>query len=112
MNSIFTARHQTSDLGVIPDNYILVVLGQDDPELMGYELSSARLSLGAGEQDDVYLSDVGVVPEHIEMIFLDDRITVLKASEAIWLDGKPVNQFPFDWPANSVVSLGPETHLA
>ena len=112
MNSVFTTHNEALGLVGASDAYILVVLGQDDPELMGYELCSARLRLGAGEKDDVYLSDVGVVPEHIEMIFLDDRITVLKASESIWIDGEPVTRFPFDWSPDSVLSCGPETHLA
>jgi hypothetical protein len=112
MNSVIATHSKGSDQVATSDNYILVLLGQDDPEAMGYELSSARLSLGAGEKDDVYLADVGVVPEHIEMIFLDDRITVLKASKSIWVDGEPMTRFPFDWSLNSVLSCGPETHLA
>lgn len=112
MNSIVSAQHVASSRGQIPNAFILVVLAQEDPEAMGYELTSARLSLGAGENDDVYLADVGVVPGHIEMIFLDGRITVLRASETIWSDGERVSHFPFEWPAQSILSFGPDTHLS
>ncbi|MEK9822054.1 MAG: hypothetical protein VW831_06740 [Gammaproteobacteria bacterium] len=112
MNSIVSAQHVASSTSQVVEDFILVVLGQEDPEAMGYELTSARLSLGAGEKDDVYLADVGVVPGHIEMIFLDGRITVLSASEAIWADGERLSHFPFEWPAQSTLSFGPDTHLS
>ena len=93
-------------------DYLLVILDESREEPLGFDLSSARLSLGAGEDDDIYLADVGVVPGHVEMIFLDGHITLLSAAEAIWIDGQPVARFPCEWPPLSVMSFSAGTHLA
>ena len=92
--------------------HMLVILGQPNPDHVGFELSSARLSVGAGDNDDVYLADVGVVPGHVEMIFLEGSITVLSAAEKIWIDGEAATKFPFDWQPLSTMSFGPDTHLS
>ena len=103
---------RASSLGKSAHGYLLVILGQPEPDEIGFELSSARLSVGAGENDDVYVSDVGVVPGHVDMIFLDGHVTVLSAAETIYIDGQVVTKFPFDWPPLSTLSFGPDTHLA
>ena len=43
-------------------DYTLVILGSTDEVPPGYLLGASRLSLGAGEADDVYLAGVGVAP--------------------------------------------------
>lgn len=90
----------------------LVVLNQDGEESPGLMLGDSRLSLGAGNEDDVYLTGVGVVPAHLRMVFLEGRMTLLAAAEAVRIDGEPVLAFPADIAPLQVISLGPDTHLA
>lgn len=93
-------------------DYTLVVLGLPGEAPPGYLLEASRLSLGAGEADDVFLSGVGVVPGHVQLIFLDRRITLLSASEEIRLNGQAIERFPVEWPALQALSLSPDTHLS
>lgn len=91
---------------------MLVVLGSDGDDRPGFMLGDARLSLGAGADDDVYLTGVGVVPGHLRLIFLEGRVTLLSAAEEVRVDGHPVEAYPFDLKPLQVVSLSPDTHLA
>lgn len=103
------ARREPSLDGV---GSVLVVLGNDGDDRPGFMLGDARLSLGAGSDDDVYLTGVGVVPGHLKLIFLEGRMTLLSAVEEVRVDGQPVAGFPFDLTPLQVVSLGPDTHLS
>ena len=47
-------------LGDLASNSVLVVLGDDGEDRPGFMLGDSRLSLGAGAEDDVYLTGVGV----------------------------------------------------
>lgn len=99
----------TADLG---EGSVLVVLGSEGGDRPGFMLGDSRLSLGAGTDDDVYLTGVGVVPGHLRLIFLEGRVTLLSAAEAVRVDGKPVETYPLDLKPMQVISLGPDTHLA
>lgn len=90
----------------------LVILGDSAETPPGIELGPSRLTLGAGEDDDVFLSGVGVVPGHVQMVFLDGRATVLRATQDIRIDGQAVAQFPVDLQPLQVLSLSADTHLA
>jgi hypothetical protein len=90
----------------------LVILGDAAQAPPGVELGPSRLTLGAGEDDDVFLSGVGVVPGHVQMVFLDGRATVLRATQDIRIDGQAVSQFPVDLHPLQVLSLSADTHLA
>jgi len=93
--------------------FTLVVLGgADDGERPGFHLGASRLSLGAGESDDVFLTGVGVVPGHVQLIFLEGRVTLLAAAEEVRVDGKAVTVFPFELKPLQPISLSPDTHLA
>lgn len=91
---------------------VLVVLGDDSADRPGFMLGDARLSLGAGAEDDVYLNGVGVVPGHLRLVFLEGRITLLSAVEEVRVDGQAVDTYPFDVQPQQVISLSPDTHLA
>jgi len=93
-------------------DYTLVILGSGDEVPPGYLLGASRLSLGAGEADDVFLSGVGIVPGHVRMVFLDGQLTVLSASEEVRIDGLTVASFPVDLQPLQTLSLSPDTHLA
>ena len=90
----------------------LVVLGSDDAEPLGFHLGASRLSVGAGENDDVFLTGVGVVPSHVQLIFLEGRVTLLSAAEEVRVDGQAVTSYPFDLKPLQPLSLSPDTHLA
>ena len=92
--------------------YTLVILGAPDEAPPGFLLGPARLSVGAGDADDVFLSGVGVVPGHVRMIFLEGRLTLLSATEEVRIDGKPVSTFPAELAPLQTLSLSPDTHLA
>ncbi len=92
--------------------YTLVILGSGDEVPPGYLLGASRLSLGAGEADDVFLSGVGIVPGHVRMVFLDGQLTVLSASEEVRIQGLTVTTFPVDLQPLQTLSLSPDTHLA
>jgi len=98
-----------TDLGSGP---VLVVLGDEGEDRPGFMLGDARLSLGAGGDDDVYLTGVGVVPGHLRLIFLEGRVTLLSAAESVRVDGQPVAAYPVDLQPLQVISLGPDTHIA
>jgi hypothetical protein len=91
---------------------ILVILGGQDESPPGFLLAASRLVIGAGEQDDVFLSGVGVVPSHLQVVYVDGRMTVLSAAQEIRVDGVPVNAFPFDWMPLQVLSLSHDTHVS
>jgi hypothetical protein len=91
---------------------ILVILGGEDASPPGFLLGASRLVIGAGEQDDVFLSGVGVVPSHLRVVFVDGRITVLSAAQEIRVDGVPVSAYPFDWMPLQVLSLSHDTHVS
>lgn len=93
-------------------DHTLVVLGSADEVPPGYLLSASRLSLGAGEGDDVYLSGVGVAPGHVRLVYLDGQVTLLSASEEVRIDGVVVQQFPAELRPLQTLSLSPDTHLA
>lgn len=93
-------------------DYTLVILGSGDGVPPGYLLGASRLSLGAGEADDVFLSGVGIVPGHVRMVFLDGQLTLLSASEAVRIDGMAVTDFPVDLQPLQTLSLSADTHLA
>lgn len=100
-------------LGHDQQEYTLVVLGQPMAEHPpGFLLGAARLSLGAGEADDVFLSGVGVVPGHVRLVFLDGQITLLSATEEVRIDGQPVVAYPVELKPLQTLSLSPDTHLA
>jgi hypothetical protein len=90
---------------------VLVVLGNEGEDRPGFMLGDSRLSLGAGTDDDVYLTGVGVVPGHLRLIFLEGRMTLLWAAETVRVDGQPVEVYPLDLKPLQVFSLGPDTHL-
>lgn len=90
---------------------ILVILGSEEASPPGFLLGASRLVVGAGEQDDVFLSGVGVVPSHLRLIFVDDRITILAASQEIRINGVVVDQFPIDLEPLQVLSLSADTHI-
>jgi hypothetical protein len=92
--------------------FSLVILGDEAHAPPGVELGPSRLTLGAGENDDVFLSGVGVVPGHVQMVFLDGQATVLRATQDIRIDGQAVAQFPVDLKPLQVLSLSADTHLA
>ena len=93
--------------------FTLVVLGGgNDGERPGFHLGASRLSLGAGESDDVFLTGVGVVPGHVQLIFLEGRVTLLAAAEEVRVDGQAVTNFPFELKPLQPISLSPDTHLA
>lgn len=93
-------------------DYTLVILGSTDEVPPGYLLGASRLSLGAGEADDVYLAGVGVAPGHVRLVFLDGQVTLLSASEEVRIDGVPVVNFPAELQPLQTLSLSPDTHLA
>lgn len=93
-------------------DYTLVVLGSADDVPPGYLLGASRLSLGAGEADDVYLSGVGVAPGHVRLVFLDGQVTLLSASAEVRIDGVAVTGFPAELLPLQTLSLSPDTHLA
>ena len=92
--------------------WLLVVLGPPDQVPQGLQLGDSRLTLGAGEQDDVFLAGVGVVPAHLKLIFVEGRITLLSATEEVRVDGVTVPGYPFDLQPLQALSLSPDTHLA
>jgi hypothetical protein len=94
------------------DEFTLVVLGSDDAQQPGFLLGASRLSLGAGADDDVFLTGVGVVPGHLQLIFLDGHITLLSAAEEVRIDGQAVTSYPRDLQPCQALSLSPDTHLA
>jgi hypothetical protein len=94
------------------DGMVLVILGPSDDAPPGIPLGPARLSLGAGEDDDVFLGGVGVVPAHVQMVYLEGRATLMRATHEVRLDGQPVQAFPADWAPLQVLSLSADTHLA
>lgn len=110
-NAAATARHEPW-MGDLGSGLVLVVLGNEGEDRPGFMLGNSRLSLGAGSDDDVYLTGVGVVPGHLRLIFLEDRMTLLSAAEAVRVDGQPVEAYPVDLKPLQVISLGPDTHLA
>jgi hypothetical protein len=93
-------------------DYTLVVLGAADEVPPGYLLGASRLSLGAGEADDVYLAGVGVAPGHVRLVFLDGLVTLLSASEEVRIDGVVVASFPAELQPLQTLSLSPDTHLS
>lgn len=93
-------------------DYTLVVLGGPDDAPPGFLLGPARLSLGAGESDDVFLSGVGVVPNHVRLVFLEGQVTILSATEEVRVDGQTVTAFPAELRPLQTLSLSPDTHLA
>lgn len=93
-------------------DFTLVVLGSQDEVPPGYLLGASRLSLGAGEADDVYLAGVGVAPGHVRLVFLDGQVTLLSASEEVRIDGVTVTNFPVELQPLQTLSLSPDTHLA
>ena len=97
-----------------PDSleYTLVVLGSGEDAPPGFLLGASRLSVGAGEADDVFLSGVGVAPAHVRLVFLDGEVTLLAATEEVRIDGEPVTAFPVDLKPLQVLSLSADTHLA
>ncbi len=100
-------------MGSTEPEHTLVVLGAaEDGERPGFHLGAARLSLGAGENDDVFLTGVGVVPGHVQLIFLEGRVTLLSAAEEVRVDGQAVTAYPFDLKPRQPISLSPDTHLA
>lgn len=99
-------------MGSRADESILVILGSGESSPPGFLLGASRLVVGAGEQDDVFLSGVGVVPSHVRLIYVDGRITVLSAAQEIRIDGVGVDQFPVDLEPLQVLSLSPDTHVA
>ena len=103
---------ETDEQSVAAVAMSLVVLGGDGDDRPGFMLGDSRLSLGAGAEDDVYLTGVGVVPGHLRLFFLEGRMTLLSASEEVRVDGVAITAFPFDLKPLQVVSLGPDTHLA
>lgn len=92
--------------------HTLVVLGPPGQDPAGFLLGASRLSVGAGEADDVYLTAVGVVPAHLKMIYIDGEITLLAAAQPVRINGQPVTSFPMDLKPLQVLSLTPDTHLA
>lgn len=104
------------------EEHLLVLLGADQPDAdsnddpgkipPGFRLGPSRLSVGAGDRDDVFLSGVGVAPAHLQMVFVDGRITLLSATQEVRLAGTMVEAFPVDWAPLQVLSLSPETHLS
>ena len=93
--------------------FTLVVLSAaDDGERPGFQLGAARLSVGAGENDDVFLNGVGVVPSHVQLIFLEGRVTLMSAAEEVRVDGQAVTAYPFELKPLQAISLSPDTHLA
>jgi hypothetical protein len=94
------------------DEHILVLLGGGEDAPPGFRLGPSRLSVGAGDSDDVFLSGVGVVPGHLQVVFVDGRITLLSATQEVRLSGQTVAAFPTDWLPGQVLSLSPDTHLA
>lgn len=99
-------------LGSQQQEYTLVVLGGETQDPPGFLLGAARLSVGAGEADDVFLSGVGVVPGHLRLVFLDGQVTLLSATEEVRIDGQPVLAFPADLQPLQTLSLSPDTHLS
>ena len=99
------ADHRTQD-------HALVVLGPPTDVPPGFLLTASRLTLGAGEDDDVFLTGVGVVPGHVNLIFLEGRMTLLSAMEEVRVDGKTVTTFPFEFAPLQALSLSPDTHLS
>lgn len=94
------------------DESVLVILGPSEEMPPGVPLGPSRMTLGAGEEDDVFLGGVGVVPGHVHMVFLEGRATLMRAAQEILLDGQPVRSFPADWLPLQVLSLSADTHLA
>lgn len=107
-----SASSQEPWLAEMGSGSVLVVLGDQGGDRPGFMLGDARLSLGAGTDDDVYLTGVGVVPGHLRLIFLEGQVTLLSAAEAVRVDGQPVEAYPVDLKPLQVISLGPDTHLA
>lgn len=93
-------------------DFLLVVLGPPDQVPQGLQLGDSRLTLGAGEQDDVFLTGVGVVPAHLKLIFVEGRVTLLSATEEVRIDGLPVPGYPVELQPLQALSLSPDTHLA
>lgn len=98
--------------GASEPDFTLVVLGSENGERPGFQLGASRLSVGAGESDDVFLTGVGVVPSHVQLIFLEGRVTLLSAAEEVRVDGQAVTAYPFDLKPLQPISLSPDTHLA
>lgn len=94
------------------DEFTLVVLGGDDAQQPGFLLGASRLSVGAGAEDDVFLTGVGVVPGHVQLIFLEGHITLLAAAEEVRIDGQTVTSYPCELQPRQALSLSPDTHLA
>lgn len=95
--------------------FTLVVLGGADDAngpRPGFHLGASRLSVGAGENDDVFLTGVGVVPSHVQLIFLEGRVTLLSAAEEVRVGGQAVTAYPLDLKPLQPISLSPDTHLA
>jgi hypothetical protein len=90
---------------------ILVPLQADGSVGESFELHPGRFKIGAGEGDDIYLADVGVAPEHVKLIYLDGRITILGADHEVRVNGQVQKNFPFDLEPGHVLTLG-SAHLS
>lgn len=102
----------TSNGQFAPIDHMLVVLGTGEDVPPGFLLGASRLTLGAGESDDVFLTGVGVVPGHVSLIFLEGRVTLLSATQEIRIGDQAVTVFPCEWRPLQPLSLSADTHLA
>lgn len=90
---------------------ILVPLQEDGSVGETFDLHPGRFKIGAGESDDIYLSEVGVAPEHVSLIYLDGRITIMSADHEVRVNGQVQKHFPFDLEPGHVLTLG-SAHLS
>ena len=91
-------------------SYVLTDLQDAD---IYVNLMDGRFTIGSGDGDAIYMPDTaGAVPEHLKLVFYDGVLTLLAASDSIWVNSVKVSAFPFDVHAGDVISLSPDCHMA
>jgi hypothetical protein len=76
-----------------------------------FTLEAGRFSVGASDRDDIYLSQVGVSPQHLAFVYVGGLITLLSAQGEVRINGSKLSAFPYDLQPLQVLSLG-SAHLS
>lgn len=71
-----------------------------------FSLEVGRFSVGASDRDDIYLSHVGVSPQHLSFVFVGGLVTLLSANGEVRINGSKLTTFPYDLQPLQVLSVG------